>query len=306
MINTLSTRRSHRLFLAIVTGLVVLLVGALLFYWKGQEVTVAVPVRFGNVPDDLIVVGNVPALEARLKARSILPTSLKSLELTHEVELGSAKPGTLLIKISPDMIKVPRHVSVLDIRPASFALSVDKRMEKLVPIEPDLRNDPAPGFMISKVVASPATTRLTGPARVLEKLSALRTTPVDLAGLTESTKKKVGLDLNHNPYVQAVGDRLVEVEIVIEEKMVERWMDIDVQATSTNYGYEITPNQIRLLLRGPVKTVKQLAQGKGIKVYVDLGGLNPGTYVHPAVIEPPLNTTLLKATPEVFTVQVFE
>jgi YbbR domain-containing protein len=83
-------------------------------------------------------------------------------------------------------------------------------------------------------------------------------------------------------------------------------MDIDVQAASTTYRCEITPKQIRLLLQGPARTMKQLTQGKGIQVYVDLGGLKPGTYVHPAVIEPPLNTTLLKAQPEVFTVQVFE
>ena len=60
------------------------------------------------------------------------------------------------------------------------------------------------------------------------------------------------------------------------------------------------------MIRGPVNTIKRLAQGNGIRVYVDLKGLKPGMYIHPAVIDPPLNTTLLEAKPEVFTVQLFE
>ena len=306
MTTTEPKRPSYKLFVAIVLTVLLLLVGALLFFGRGEEITLALPVRFTGIPHELLVAADVPVLEARLSGRSRLLKGLKDMELTHEIDLTSAKPGTLLIEVSPETIKVPRGVSVLEVHPASFTISIDKRKEKLVPVEPDLRNDPAAGYIVSKVVASPSTIKLTGPAGVLEKISALRTTPIDLAGLTEPTKKKVALNLNRNPYVHPVGDRLVEVEIVVEEKIAERWMDIRVQVTSTKYTYEITPEWIKLLIRGPVNTIKRLAQGHGIRVYVDLKGLKPGMYIHPAVIDPPLNTTLLEAKPEVFTVQLFE
>jgi hypothetical protein len=43
-----------------------------------------------------------------------------------------------------------------------------------------------------------------------------------------------------------------------------------------------------------------------MQVHVDLKGLKPGTYVRHAVIEPPLDTTLVEAKPEIFTVKVYE
>ena len=303
---TAPKRRPYKLFLAIAASLILLLAGGLLLSGRHHEITLAIPVTFTSIPDELLVVRNAPVLEARLRGPSRLLNSLKDLPPCHQIDLASAKPGSLFVKILPETIKVPRRVSLLKVRPTSFTISIEERMEKLVPVEPDLNNGPAPGYIVSKVMASPSMIRLTGPASVLEKISGVRTTPIDLAGLIEPTKKKVALNLNHNPYVQPVDDSLVEVQIVIKEKIIEKRMDIDVQAKGTNYRYEVTPNQIELLLRGPVNTIKTLDQGNGIQVYVDLNGIKPGTYLRPAVIEPPLNTTLVETKPEVFTVEVFE
>jgi YbbR domain-containing protein len=278
----------------------------LLFYEKQDEVTLAIPVRFEHIPPDLISVRDTPpVLEARLKGPSRIFKDLKDSQLSYKVDLSTAEPGPLLIKISPEMINVPRRVSVLEIDPASFTISIEKRIEKIVPIVPDLKKDPAPAYVISRVVADPSMVRITGPMSVLDKISAVRTTPVDVGGLTDTIKKKVALNLNHNPHVQAVGDSLVEVEIVVSEEIVEKWLDIAIQATGGN-RYVITPDRIEILLKGPVNTLKNLAQDSGIQVYVDLEGLQPGTYVRRAVIKPPLNTTLVEAKPEVFTVKVLK
>ena len=67
-----------------------------------------------------------------------------------------AKPGPLFIKISPEMIKVPRRVSILEIDPASFTVAIEKRIEKSVPIVADLNKDPALGYIISRVVTTPS------------------------------------------------------------------------------------------------------------------------------------------------------
>lgn len=304
MTTTAPVRLSYKSVLLILATLVLLLGVGLLFYEKQDEATLAIPVRFEHIPHELIAVHNIPVLEARLKGPSRVLKALKDSQLSYKIDLSTAKPGPLFIKISHDMIKVPRRVSVLEIDPASFTITIDKRMEKIVPIVADLNKDPAPGYIISRVVAAPSMVRLTGPMSVLDKISAVRTTPIDVGGLTETIKKKVALNLNHNPYVQVIGDSLVEVEIIVKEKLVEKWLNIAIQATGGNYRYVITPDRIEILLRGPINTLKKLAQDNGIQVYVDLEGLKPGTYVRRAVIKPPLSTTLVEAKPEVFTVKV--
>ena len=299
-------RHSRRSFFLILATFVLLLGVVLLFYEKQDHVTLAIPVRLEHIPRDLVPVRNIPVLEARLEGPSRALKALKGPQLFYKVDLSMATPGPLFIKISPERIKVPRRVSVVGIDPASFTIIIDKRMDKIVPVVANLNKDPAPGYVISRVVATPSMVRLTGPMSVLDKILAVRTTPVDVEGLTETIKKKVALNLNHNPHVEAIGDSLVEVEIEVKEKIVEKWLDITIQTTGGNYRYVITPDRIKILLRGPMNTLRKLTQENGVQVYVDLDGLEPGTYVRPAVIKPPLDTTLMEAKPEVFTVKVLE
>jgi YbbR domain-containing protein len=303
--STARVKPFHRSGLPILATLVVLLGAGLLFCEKQDEIILAIPVTFEHIPPGLMAVRDTPpVLEARLKGPSRLFKDLKDSQLSYKIDLSAAKPGALLIKISPEMIKVPRRVSVLKIGPTSFTITIEKRMEKIVPIVPDFKSDPAPAYVVSRVVANPSMVRITGPMSVLDKISAVRTTPVDVGGLTDTIKKRVALNLNHHPHVEAIGDKLVEVEIVVSEKIVEKRLHLAVQATGGRYRYVITPDRIEILLTGPVSTLKDLPQNNAVQVYVDMDGLEPGTYVRPAVINPPLNTMLVDAKPEVFTVRV--
>ena len=306
MTSTAPVGHARKSVLLIFATLVLLLGVGLLFLEDQDQVTLAIPVTLEHIPHDLIAIRNIPVLEARLKGPSRVIKALKGSQLSYKIDLSEAEPGPLCIKISPEMIKVPWRVSVLEIDPTSFTMTIEKQMEKIVPVVADLNKDPAPGYIISSLVATPSMVRLTGPMSVLHKISAVRTTPVDVEGLTETIKKKVALNLSHNPHVQAIGDSLVEVEIVVKEKIVEKWLDIAIQVTGGNYRYVITPDRIQILLRGPMNTLRKLTQDNGVQVYVDLEGLKPGTYVRRAVIKPPLNTTLVEAKPEVFTVKLLE
>jgi YbbR domain-containing protein len=183
---------------------------------------------------------------------------------------------------------------------------MDNRMKKTIPVVPNLNGDPAPGYVVARVVVEPSLVELSGPMTVLEEMTAVRTTPIDVAGLTETTKKKVALNLNHDRHVQAIGENLVEVKAMVEQKIVEKRLNMPVRAMPGKYKYVITPDRIELLLRGPLNTLKKLPQDNGVQVHVDLAGLKPGTYVRPATIEPPLDTTLVEAKPEVFTVEILE
>ncbi|MBW1742730.1 MAG: hypothetical protein JRJ47_04775 [Deltaproteobacteria bacterium] len=307
MTNTSRQRPSSKRLLLILAAVGLLAGGALLYFTSDDEIALTVSVRFKHVPDDLIALHTeVPVLEALLEGPSGTLEEVKNSGLSYDVDLSAATPGPLLVKIFPDQIEVPRRVSVIRIEPSSFAVTIDNRMEKIVPVVPDLNEDPTPGYIISRVVADPSLVQLSGPMSVLEAMSAVRTTPINVGGLTETTKKEVALNLNHDPHVQAIGTNLVNVEIVVEQKIVEKRLDMPVHVMAGNLKYVITPDRIELLLRGPVNTLKKLSQENGVQVYVDLAGLKPGTYVRPATIEPPLDTTLVKAKPEVFTVEVFE
>lgn len=300
-------RPSSKRLLLILPIVVLLSAGALLYFTGDDEIVMAVSVEFKHVPDDLIALhGEAPVLEALLEGPSGALEEVKNSGLSYHVDLSAATPGPLTVRIPTDKIEVPRRVSVLRIEPASFTVMIDNRMEKTLPVVPDLNGDPAPGYVISRVAADPSLVQLSGPMSVLEEMSAVRTTPINVGGLTETTKKEVALNLNHDPHVQAIGQNLVEVETVVEEKIVEKRLNMPVHGMPKTLKYVITPDRIELLLSGPLNTLKNLPQDNGVRVHVDLAGLKPGTYVRPATIEPPLDTTLVEAKPEVFTVEILQ
>ena len=298
---------SYTSILLIIAALVLLAGTGMFLFAEEEEIVIAIPVQFEHVPPDMIpVVDTAPVLEVRLRGPSKVIQNAEDLQPSCHIDLAEVEPGPLLIRVSPDMIKVPRRVSVSGIEPASFSITIDRRGEKTVPVVPDLNQDPATGYVIGRVTATPSMVKLTGPATILEEISALRTTPIDIAGLTESTKKTVALNLNHQPHVRAKGESLVEVEIVVEPKLADKWMSLPVRATGGDKACIITPNKIEILLRGPMNVLKNLTEEDSVQAYVDLTGLKPGTYVRPVVIKPPLNITLVEAKPEAFTVKVLK
>jgi YbbR domain-containing protein len=303
MTDTAPKTRPYGLFVTMAVALV-LLVGGLLFFGRSVEITLPLSIEFKSIPHELVLVGRVPVMEAHIKGPVGRLRGLEDSKLSHEIDLASAEPGKLRIEMLPKMVKAPQGTSVSEIHPASFFIGIEKRKDKLVPVVPDLSNEPVPGYVVSAVVASPSSVRLTGPASMLDRISAVRTTPVDLAGLTESTRRSVALNLNHSPHVQLTDKSLIEVRIDVEEKIVEESFLTHVEITGTDYTVEIRPEQIELVLRGPENTLRKLVQEDGIRVRVDLKRLEPGTYLRHAVIEPPLNTTLVEARPKAFSVTI--
>lgn len=285
---------------------VAILAAGLFFFARSAEMTVPLVINFTSLPEHLVVVGRIPVVEVRLKGPVALIKGLEVASLNHQIPLPSVKPGRLHVKIPPDTVHAPQGTSVRDVSPASFFVRIDTCVEKLVPVLPDLNHEAVTGFEVSTVTVSPPRIRLTGPHSVLEKITAVRTTPIDLTGLTETMRKKVALNLNHSPNVRPVDETLIEVTVQVKEKIVEVSLSVHVAAIGTDLKYAISPERIKILLRGPQNTLKTLSAEKNIRVYVDLEGLKPGTYSRHAVIEPPLDTSLVEAEPEIFVVKIFK
>ena len=304
MMSQIPSRKYSHKVVFIVVGSVGILAGILLFFVKNAETTLPFFVEFVNVPEGLVIIDRVPVMEARIKGPNGILSTLKETTLNHGFPLSSAEPGRLHVKLSPENVDAPKGTSVLEINPSSFFVRIDKRAEKLVPVVPHLENDPVIGHVVSTVTPDPSMVRLSGPASVLEKIMEIKTTPINLSGLMETAQKTVALHLDNSLHVRPLGDGLIEITIEVEEKIIETSVLAPVSGTGTNHRYGITPDRITLVLRGPENTLKTLAKGNNMRVHINLEGLEPGIHVRRAIIEPPLNTSVVEAKPERFTVQL--
>jgi YbbR domain-containing protein len=88
------------------------------------EVAFVVPIEFRNIPPNLELSGDIPVqVRLRVRGRSALLRRLSPVDLGITVDLASAKPGEMLIQLTPDMVETPYGSTVVRITPADFHLS---------------------------------------------------------------------------------------------------------------------------------------------------------------------------------------
>ncbi|MBW2644951.1 MAG: YbbR-like domain-containing protein [Deltaproteobacteria bacterium] len=289
--------------------LFVLVVGVGLFFFleKVEDVVLPIPVKLENVPSDLVAVADVGILDVRVRGPVKLLDEIKGQDIHYTIDLSKGTPGLLPITVSKDSIHVPRKLSVVSVQPESLTINFEERLNKQVPIVADLCGAPSEGYVVSRVVVTPSVVELSGPYAVIDQLTAIRTTPIDVNGLTATIKKEVALAIKPELHVEAISKGIIDVEVVVEEKNVEKSFDIPVEGKNTPYRYVITPSNINISIKGPIKIIEELAASQEkLQVYVDLNGLKPGVYVRKTAINLPLDVVLVDAKPEVFTVKITE
>jgi hypothetical protein len=297
----------QRHFFIGILSILIIGIGLSFFLGKRGDVILSIPVQLENVPADLVAVSDVNMLEVHVRGPVRVLDTLKGQNILYSIDLSQGTPGVLPVTVSKYAIRVPRKLAVVAVQPQSLTIRFEKRLEKTVPIVPDLCGAPPEGYVVSRVVVTPSVVELSGPHTVIDQLTAIRTTPIDVNGLTATIKKKVALALKPELRIQALSQGVVDVEVMIEEKDMEKSFNIPVEGNNTPYQYLITPPNIHIRIQGPIKTMEELAGSQEkLQVYTDLSGLKPGVYVRKVVINLPLNVVLLEAKPEVFTVKITE
>ncbi|MGE5311552.1 MAG: CdaR family protein, partial [Nitrospirota bacterium] len=99
------------------------------------------------------------------------------------VDLKESSSGTLKIPLSADNVKIPLGLDVVRVNPSTITVELEQRIEKEIPIKPEVVGLPPAGFQIARVIANPAAVKISGPESVVRSLRALSTEPISLQSL---------------------------------------------------------------------------------------------------------------------------
>jgi len=84
-----------------------------------------VPVFYVNVPEGLAVAGAPPnVVRVVLRGRSGLLRRLTPADLTLNVDLATAPPGEVPVRLLPTMVDIPYGTEVVRLAPAEFDVSL--------------------------------------------------------------------------------------------------------------------------------------------------------------------------------------
>lgn len=264
-------------------ALAVLLATALWFIVAGEqnvERTLRVPVEYRNKATNLEILGDPPsAVDIRVLGSSALLSRIDPGEVVAILDLESARPGSRLIPIRTEEIRVPFGVSVLQVTPPTIQLELEHSAQRRIPVEPAVEGEPAPGFVAGSVKAKPDSVEVIGPQSRVNALTAATTETISITGLREPLTDTVTVGVLDSA-VRLVEPTRAEVIVDIVPAPVERVLDgVPIRWRNLNAGLtaRVQPQTTNVTVRGGRDAVDAM-RPETIDAFVDLAGLGPGQY----------------------------
>jgi YbbR domain-containing protein len=270
----------------------------------GEQIVVRslrVPLEFQNQPDHLEITDVSPGtVDVRVRGSAGVLAHLVLGDVVAVVDLSSAKPGRRIFHLSPDQVRVPSGVEVLQVNPPELPLDFEQSESRVIPIMPNVDGKPADGYVVDRIEVEPATVTVQGPRSAVMQLKEAMTEPVSVAGAERPVKETVTIGLQ-TPGVRLVSARTAVVAVNVMPAPAERSIDnVPVRMRNTPAGLtaQVTPAVVTLAARGPKNTIGSIAPD-AIVAFVELAGLGRGQYNLRVRVEPAQALEILRIDPVV-------
>lgn len=270
----------------------VIAIGVQVMVHRDGVMTEEVPARLRllGVPRGEIFVGNLPEMATlRLRGRRVALAELKALtNLEISVDLSAYRNGDRLV-LEPRNLETQlpiRALEVARVEPAAFDVRLDRIVTRALPVEVAVSGEAAPGFRANPRAATiePATVQVSGPAAIVNRLTAIRTSPIDLAWAEKDIATTVKLAPPVDRLVTVRPDE-VKVTLSLEETELARTLTgvpLLMKGCPPDAQCSVDPPEIAVRVEGAGPAVRKLvARPPDGLAWVEVGGAaaNPDNQV---------------------------
>lgn len=270
------------------------------------ERTLRVPLEFRNIPEQLEIVGDPPGtVDVRLRGSSALLGRLEPGEIVAVLDLAGARPGARLFHLRNDEVRSPYGVEVAQVVPGTLALDLERSGRRVVPVVPPTEGDPAPGFVVGRITAEPATVEVLGPESRLRKLSEATTEPVTVSASRERVRDVVTIGVVDSAVRLAQPQSATVVVEILPAPVEREFGGVPVRWRNLGAGLraQVVPSLARVSVRGRQEALAPL-RADTIEAFVDLAGLGPGQYNLRVQVDPPQTFGVSDISPAVVDVTI--
>lgn len=268
-------------------GLKLLSLAIALLLWmavSGEETverSLRVPLELQQFPAGLELQGEVPATaDVRVRGTSGALGRVSPGDVVAILDLRGARPGRRLFHLTPEQVRAPFGVEVVQVSPPTIAMVFEISDSRQVAVVPSLDGKPAPGYVVGKITTDPAAVDVVGPRSAVKRTSEAITEPVDISGATDSVTETVTVGLM-DPTVRLKTPRATTVTVQIvpgSEERTLRSQPVHLQGLPAHLSAQANPNAVDVTLRGSSRAVNDVNE---VNAYVDVSGLGEGDYTLP-------------------------
>jgi len=181
------------------------------------ERILSVPLETINIPERMELVEKpVSHVEVTFRAPGRLITQIMDSNLSVKLNLESASSYQEDYPLYPNAVSLPTGAEVVRIFPNRVHLRLEETVAMMLDVVPIvIRDSVRSGYRLDKVEVSPEQVLVKGPKSKLNENDKVRTVPIDLASLTQTTNIPAELILPRPELRLATDEMRVRVRLVI-------------------------------------------------------------------------------------------
>ncbi len=268
-------------------GLKLLSLGIGVLLWmsvSGEEIVergLRAPLELQQFPAGLEIQGEAPStVDVRVRGTAGALSRVNGGDIVAVVDLRGVKPGRRLFAMTPEQVRSPYGVEVVQVTPSTIALSLEKSLTKEVPVTPSLEGLPAPGYVIvGKPAVTPDHVEIVGPETSIKRAVEAVTETISVAGQSDSIRQDVTIGLL-DPALRLTTQRMVTVAVKIVPGPVERTLralPVHLRNLGARLSAQVVPAIVDVGLRGTRENINRVGV-EDVTAFVDLDGLGAGEY----------------------------
>jgi YbbR domain-containing protein len=239
-----------------------------------------VPLELQQLPAGLELTGEVPTtVDVRVRGGSGTLSRVAPGDVVAVLDLRSARAGHRLFPLTPDQVRAPFGVDIIQITPSAVSIVFDPSATRQVPVVPAVDGRPAPGFVVGAMTSDPATVDVVGPESAVKRVTFAVTEPLSVSGARDRVRGTVVLGLV-DPSLRLKNARSATVTVQIDPAPLERTLrhrPVHLKNVPAGLTATADPTAVDVTLRGSRDALNRLDPDE-IVAYVDLAGLGAGRY----------------------------
>lgn len=186
-----------------------------------SEKTLTISLETHNLPQDMELVKKPTAtIDVTIRAPNRYIDQITSTNAVAELNLANASLFQEDYTLNESMISMPAGVraTVIKITPNTVNLKLEKSIEIMLDVEPDIIGDPIEGLKVERIEVDPAQVPIKGAESKVREDYKVRTTPIDISTLMQTTELEADLILPSPDLRFATSLTKVKVTIFIVEE----------------------------------------------------------------------------------------
>jgi YbbR domain-containing protein len=193
--------------------------------------TEPIPVEIKGLPEDLLIVGEVPeTAEVTIRAPESAWSQITQADIRISVDLNGKDAGTYEAPLQPKVNRKATQVTGVD--PSTVIITLEQSATLSVPVEVFTIGEPALGFQAQDPVVDPREVEVIGPDSAVEKVASIQ-------AQINVTNRQQGLDqlVSLTP-VDEAGNTVGNVQIQPERARVS----VDIRLRTSYRLVSVIPN----------------------------------------------------------------